>query len=72
MAEVFDLLDIRLHRAADSRFEGTGTIPFPEGDADNEELLPVGVEGEVSAKGRQPLYSNLTGLKLSFTLEIDL
>ena len=55
MAEVFDLLDIRLHRAADNRFEGTGTIPIPEGDADKEELLPVGVEGEVSAKGPHPL-----------------
>ena len=55
MAEVFDLLDIRLHRAADNRFEGTGTIPFPEGDGDNDELLPVGLKGEVSAKGPRRL-----------------
>lgn len=72
MAEVFDLLDIRLDRAADNRFEGTGTIPFPEGDGDNEELLAVGLKGEVSAMGPQPLYSNLPGLRLSFSLEIDL
>ena len=67
MAEVFDLLDVRLHRAADNRFEGTGTIPIAE-DGDIEELLLVGLKGEVSAKGPRRLYSNLTGLE--FPLDV--
>ena len=54
MAKVFDLLDIRLHRADDNRFEGTGTIPIPE-DGDIEELLSAGGKGEVSSKGPQAL-----------------
>lgn len=72
MAQVFDLLDIQLHRVEQNRFEGTGTIPIPDDDDENVDLLPVGSGGEVSSKVPQPLYSNLTGLKLSFSLEIEL
>ena len=72
MAEVFDLLDIQLHRVGDDRFEETGTIPLPERDGDNEELLPAGLKGEVYAKGPRGPYSNLAGLKLSFSLQIKL
>ena len=51
MAEVFDLLDIQLHRVGDDRFEGTGTIPIPDDDNENGNLLPVGASGEVSVDG---------------------
>ena len=72
MAEVFDLLDIQLHRVAPDRFAGTGTIPLPHDDRPDSDLLPVGHRGEVSKEGPQPLYSNLPGLGLSFSLRIDL
>lgn len=51
MAEVFDLLDIQLHRVGDDRFEGTGTIPIPDSDGENGDLLPVGTRGGVSKEG---------------------
>ena len=53
MAEVFDLLDIQLHRVAPDRFEGTGTIPLPDDDRPDSDLLPVGHSGEVSKEGPQ-------------------
>ena len=61
MAQIFDLLEIELHRSEDGhRFEGTGSIPIPE-DGDN----PF---GEVGEGGPQGLYANLTGLE--FHLEV--
>ena len=42
MAEMFDLLDVQLHRVAADRFEGMASIPLPSGDEG---------EGEVSEKG---------------------
>ncbi len=68
MAEVFDLLGIQLHRVAPDRFEGTGTIPLPDDDRPDNDLLPVGHSGEVSKKRPQPLYANLTGL--DFPLDV--
>lgn len=47
MAEIFDLLDIQLHRVDENRFEGTGTIPIP----DDGDLLRVGSSGEVWKEG---------------------
>ena len=61
MAEVFDLLDIRLHRVAEDRFEGTGTIPIPDDEGGNGDLLPVGSGGEVSKAGPRDLKPLLVG-----------
>ena len=60
-AEVFDLLDIRLHRVAEDRFEGTGTIPIPDDEGGNGDLLPVGSGGEVSKAGPRDLKPLLVG-----------
>jgi hypothetical protein len=63
MEEVFDLLDIELHRAADIRFDGNGTIPIPEGDRDKESLLPVGSKREVSKGASAPQGCGLDSLE---------
>jgi hypothetical protein len=66
MAEVFDLLDIQLHRVATDRFEGTGTIPIPE-DGD---LLQLESGGEVSTKGPLRPFANLTGSEFRIPVPI--
>ena len=68
MAQVFDLLDIQLHRVEQNRFEGTGTIPIPDDDDEQGDSILVSSRGEVSSKVPQPLYSNLAGLE--FHLEV--
>lgn len=57
MANLFDLLQIDLHRSPDGEsFEGTGSIPIP----DDEEAAPLELGGEVREGTPQRLYSNLT------------
>ena len=71
MAELFDILEIELHRSEDgTRFEGTGSIPIPDNgwDSDDPGPLEAVLTGEVGEQRLQRPLSNRTAVR--FRIEV--